>query len=89
MPHPDCGDSQPLGGRADTLAIVQVVLRAPAKVWLLVGVVGGRVKGLNGVAAVGGGGGRKVTFSTRNMVQLVCAPSCVRRFVGKTRGRAS
>ena len=35
----------------------------------------GRVEGLDGVAAVGGGGEEAV--STRNVVQVVCAPAGV------------
>ena len=38
---------------------------------------GGGAQGLDGVAAVGGGGGSEVAVSARNMVQLVCAPASV------------
>jgi hypothetical protein len=37
----------------------------------------GGVQGLDGVAAVGWGGGSEVTFSTRNVVQLIGAPAGV------------
>ena len=53
-------------------------MRAPAKVGLLVGVAGGGVQGLDGVAAVRGGGGGEVAVSARYVVQLVCAPASVR-----------
>ena len=37
----------------------------------------GGVQGLDGVAAVRGGGDGEVAVSTGNMVQLVCAPAGV------------
>ena len=84
MSHPNSGHSKSLSWGADTADTVQTILRAPAKVGLFVGVAGGGVQGLDGVAAVGGGGSCEVAFPARNMIQLVCAPACVRCFVWHT-----
>ena len=82
MSHPDSGHGKSLSWRADAAdTTVERILLAPAKVGLFVGVAGGGVEGLDGVAAVGGGGGCEVTFPARNMIQLVCAPTCVGCFV--------
>ena len=56
MSHPNSGHSKSLSWGANTADTVQTILRAPAKVGLFVGVAGGGVEGLDGVAAVGGGG---------------------------------